>query len=71
MPNPFLVVTALGLAVGLAACDQGAQEQAQTPNREQEQQQQETAPATPPPAEQQQSPASPGGESGGSGSGQQ
>lgn len=70
MPNPFLVVTALGLAVGLAACDQGAQEQAQTPNREQEQQQQETAPAAPP-AEQQQSPASPGGESGGSGSGQQ
>lgn len=35
MLNRILAVTALGLAVGLAACDQGGQEQAQEPPKEQ------------------------------------
>jgi|GEM_PF-5557400 hypothetical protein len=61
MRNRFLVVTALGLAVGLAACDESGQEQAQTP-REPEQQQaapparEQLAPA-PPAAEPEQSPS--------------
>lgn len=69
-----VAVTALGLALGLAACDQGGQEQAQTPNRSRDQTQQQTAPpanqppppstapATPtPPAEQTPSAPPPGG----------
>lgn len=39
MRNRFLVMTALGLVLGLSACDQSAEEQAQTP-REPEQQRQ-------------------------------
>lgn len=37
MLNRILAVTALGLAVGLAACDQGGQEQAQEPPKQEEQ----------------------------------
>lgn len=39
MPNRIVAVTAVALALGLSACDQGGQEQAQTPNREGAQQQ--------------------------------
>ncbi len=63
MLNRILAVTALGLAVGLAACDQGGQEQAQEPQKEQGAQptpgpqqgmtpQQETPSAAQPPASQ-------------------
>lgn len=49
MLKRIMAVTAFGLALGLAACDQGGQEQAQTPNRSRDQQQGAT-PSTPPPA---------------------
>jgi hypothetical protein len=48
MLKPILAATAaLGLAIGLAACDKGGQEQAQSPNKSQSQQQ-GSAPSTPP-----------------------
>lgn len=47
MPNRIVAVTAIALALGLAACDQAGQEQAETPNREQSS---PSAPQAPPSA---------------------
>ncbi|MGE5516325.1 MAG: hypothetical protein ACM31D_10965 [Bacteroidota bacterium] len=49
MPNRIVAVTAVALALGLAACDKGGQEQAQTPSRGRDQQQ-SAPPASPPPS---------------------
>lgn len=61
MLKRIVAVTALGLALGLAACDQAGQEQAQTPNRGSEQTQQQGAPPAnqPPPSTTPSSPAAP------------
>jgi hypothetical protein len=74
MLKPIAAVAALGLALGLAACDKGGQEQAQTPSRNQEQKNTApTAPSSPPAASPSQQstepttpPAPPSGSSGGS-----
>ncbi len=66
MLNRILAVTALGLAVGLAACDQAGQEQAQTP-RDKGTQTEQRAPSSPP-AEQPSAPPSQSAPSGSTGS---
>jgi hypothetical protein len=75
MLNRILAVTALGLAVGLAACDQAGQEQAETPKDKGTQTEQRTPSAPPaepsaPPSSAPSAPSgsssSPGGTTGGS-----
>lgn len=57
MLNRILAVAALGLAVGLAACDQAGQEQAQEPTPAPPAQEQTQQGQTPPPSQPQEPPA--------------
>lgn len=60
MLKRIAAITAVGLAFGLAACDQAGQEQAETPNRSPTQQEQGAPPAPPSAApEQPAAPATP------------